>query len=225
MIILSLQNKLLYAFGTSIVYGHLAETSFVDSLAQQYGLIFQKYAVNGATTRTVTPNNIVSQIQKASTSKPNFIIFDSIANDAYQSVVEDSTQLGEITTNFTDKLNPDTYCGGLETICKDLLIKYRGSKIMYLATHKTCARDYEVQELMYSLSVKICKKWSIPIIDLYNGSNFNTFIDEYRYNYTYDCPDDNGSNHSFDGSGTHPNDIGYRLFYEPLVVNALLAQI
>lgn len=82
----NLKNKLLYAFGTSIVYGHLAGRSFVDDLGCNYGIKFKKLAVNGATTR--------------------------------------------LTSDFNSVLDINTYCGGLENICKTLLIKYRGAKIM-----------------------------------------------------------------------------------------------
>ena len=219
----NLKNKLLYAFGTSIVYGHLAGRSFVDDLGCNYGIKFKKLAVNGATTRlTSDNNNIISQIENAPARKPDFVIFDSVANDAYPQFIKNDSQLGKITSDFNSSLDINTYCGGLENICKTLLIKYRGAKIMYLATHKTCARDFETQEILYKMSKGICHKWSIEIIDLYNNSNFNTFINEYRYNYTYDKVDENGGNHSCDGSGTHPNNLGYSLFYDPIVAKALL---
>ncbi|MFB9770045.1 SGNH/GDSL hydrolase family protein [Lactiplantibacillus modestisalitolerans] len=218
-----LSGKLLYAFGSSIVNGHLANVSFVEDVAHDNDMQYRKFAINGATTRTSDPNNILKQIKAAPSITPDFIIFDSWANDAYPEIADDPAQFGEITTGFDAELNDQTYCGGLETICKTLTAKYEGAQFILLATHKTPARELRIQEKMYAAAMEIAHKWSIDVIDLFNAGSFNAFIKSYQYDYSYDQVDAQGGNHAYGGSGTHPNADGYRRFYDPIITNKLLS--
>ncbi|WP_234002723.1 SGNH/GDSL hydrolase family protein [Lactobacillus sp. CBA3605] len=218
-----LAGKMLYAFGSSIVNGHLANTSFVEDVARDNHLQYRKFAINGATTRTSDSNNILKQIVSAPSIIPDFIIFDSWANDAYPEVANDPKRFGEITDDFDTRLDSKTYCGGLESICKTLTTKYSGAKFILLATHKTPAREFAIQEKMYQTAMTICHKWSFDVVDLFNAGSFNTFVKNYQYNYSYDQPDENGGNYAYGGSGTHPNADGYRRFYDTSVTNKLLS--
>lgn len=182
---------------------------------------YQKFCINGAASRITEPNNIIDQIKGAPDKVPDLIVFDSIANDAYAAVVDDSKVMGKVTFGFNDRLDPNTYCGALETICKMLETKYQGAKILYVATHKTPARDLRVQTIMHDVSVKIVHKWSIKVADLYTDGNLNGFLGSYQHDYSYDEVDANGSNHSVGGTGTHPNADGYRLFYDPIIMQGL----
>lgn len=163
----SLNGKLLYAFGTSIVNGHLAQKSFVEDICNANDMKYKKFCINGAASRITDPNNIIDQIKKAPDEVPDLIVFDSIANDAYATVTDDPQVMGKITYGFDDELDPKTYCGALETICKMLETKYQGAKILYVATHKTPARDLRVQNIMHDVSLQIVHKWSIKVADLY----------------------------------------------------------
>ena len=216
-----LDGKLLYAFGTSIVNGHLANKSFVDDICQTNKMKYQKFCINGAASRVTEQNNIISQIRDAPATVPDLIVFDSIANDAYATVTDDPDKLGKITYGYNGNYDSRTYCGALETICYLLETKYQGAKLLYVVTHKTPARDLRVQNIMHDISVKIMHKWSIKIADLYDEGNMNCFLKQYQHDYSYDKVDVNGSNHSVGGTGTHPNDVGYRLFYEPLITQSL----
>lgn len=218
-----LNGKSLYAFGTSIVNGHLANTSFVEDICQANNMKYQKFCINGAAARVTDPNNIVDQITNAPEKTPDFVVFDSIANDAYAEVVDDPEKLGKITYGYQDDLDSKTYCGALETICKMLETKYQGAKLLYVATHKTPARDLRVQNVMHDISLKIVHKWSIKVADLYTEGNFNGFLPQYQHDYSYDQVDQNSGNHSVGGTGTHPNADGYRLFYDPMITQALIS--
>ncbi|WP_274785295.1 SGNH/GDSL hydrolase family protein [Lacticaseibacillus casei] len=223
-----LNKKMLYAFGTSIVEGHAAHESFVDDIARAHHMIYHKYAINGATMRVV-PNedpviNIVHQVTQAPKIVPDLIVFDGIANDAYASVTDDPKILGSISTGFADELDTATYCGAFETVCRTLLTKYQGAHPLYITTHKTPARTLATQEKLHDVSLAICRKWSIPVVDLYTQSGFNAFIPAYQHDYSYDKLDADGHNlNAVGGTGTHPNADGYRLFYEPRITAALAA--
>lgn len=218
-----LSGKSLYAFGTSIVNGHLANTSFVEDVCEANHMKYQKFCINGASARIADPNNIIDQIENAPTQKPDFIVFDSIANDAYATVTDNPAIMGKITFGYQDELNPKTYCGALETICKTLETKYQGAKLLYIATHKTPARDLRVQNIMHDISLKIVHKWAIKVADLYLEGNLNGFLPQYQHDYSYDHVDENGGNHSVGGTGTHPNDVGYQLFYDPIITQSLIS--
>lgn len=218
-----LSGKLLFAFGTSVVNGHLAETSFVEDICKANKMSYKKFCINGAASRITDPNNIIDQIKKAPEAHPDFVVFDSIANDAYATVTDDPSVMGQATYGYQDQLDPRTYCGALETICKMLETKYQGSKLLYVATHKTPARDLRVQNIMHDVSVKIVHKWSIKVADLYNEGNLNGFLPQYQHDYSYDKVDAHGGNHSVGGTGTHPNADGYRLFYDPIITQSLVS--
>ncbi len=68
-----LNGKLLYAFGTSIVNGHLANKSFVEDICKSNQMQYKKFCVNGATSRTTDPNNIIVQIENAPQKVPDLI--------------------------------------------------------------------------------------------------------------------------------------------------------
>ncbi|KRM78061.1 lysophospholipase [Limosilactobacillus coleohominis DSM 14060] len=218
-----LNGKLLYAFGTSIVNGHLANKSFVEDICKANQMQYKKFCVNGATSRTTDPNNIIGQIENAPQKVPDLIVFDSIANDAYAQFTDDPDVFGKITYGYQDNFDLKTYCGALEKICYLLETKYQGAKILYIATHKTPARDLRVQKIMHDISVKIVHKWSIKVADPFQGENMNCFLPQYQHDYSYDDVDANGGNHSVGGSGTHPNDAGYRLFYDPIITQQLMS--
>ena len=212
-----LYKKHVYGFGDSIVYGHAAGISFLDDLAENYSMRIAKYAVNGATVIGYSGNTILPQIEAASDEIPDYVLFDGLINDAYIDVTDDPTKLGTISGGFAEMLDPTTFCGAFECICRTLLTKYIGAKIIFIAVHKTPARDLSAQDTLQSLARQICSKWSIPVVDLYNASGLNCFIPEYQMAYSYDKADANGGNTSTGGTGTHPNDVGYKQFYMPMI--------
>ncbi|MCI1856534.1 MAG: SGNH/GDSL hydrolase family protein [Sporolactobacillus sp.] len=219
----TLTGKTVMAFGTSITFGHAAGRSYVDIIAERYGMHLTKLAVNGAVVRMNEENNILSQIKKAPVSIPDFILFDGLANDAYPEVVDNPKLLGEISEGFAAIMDLTTYCGAFEAICQSLLEKYVDSHIIYVATHKTPARTYHAQEVLQALNLRVCRKWSIPTVDLYHASGLNAFIPAYKNKYSYDKCDAEGGNTSTGGTGTHPNKIGYEKYYVPAIVTKMMS--
>lgn len=218
-------NKLLYAFGTSITNGHLANVSFIEGIAVTHHMRYKKYCINGAHVITTEQKNILKQVQEASSIIPDLIIFDGGANDNYPSIVDNSAKFGTITSDFKGPFDLTTYCGSLEATCYQLLIKYQGAKILYVIPHKTPARDLHAQTMIHDISVTIAHKWGIAVADLFTESSFNAFIPSFKHDYSYDWPDSSGGNHAVGGSGTHPNAAGYSLFYNEFIANRLAGLI
>lgn len=44
-----MERKMIYGFGDSLVDGHCLHCGMLDALAEKYGMIYRKYAINGAT--------------------------------------------------------------------------------------------------------------------------------------------------------------------------------
>lgn len=61
------------------------------------------------------------------------------------------------------------------------------------------------QKTYGDLAVDMCKKWNIPVIDLYNEGGLNTQIPEFKANYIKETAPN--------GDKTHPNALGYDTFY------------
>ncbi|MBR0088682.1 MAG: hypothetical protein IJP94_02445, partial [Clostridia bacterium] len=69
-----LNNKSVYAFGDSIVYGHNAPTqSFMQLIANDYGMNLSMMAKNGATVID-SSNDILAQVNGAPSEAPDFVV-------------------------------------------------------------------------------------------------------------------------------------------------------
>ena len=116
--------------------------------------------------------------------------------------------MGSNTENMTDTINSDTFYGGLELLCRNLLEKFtKGQKIGFVINHKI-NDTFQTKNSIgltyhdYYKAIKIVlHKYSIPYIDLSKDSCFNTELPIYKQ-YTKNNYD-----------GVHPTTIGYELFY------------
>lgn len=208
----SQNGKLLYAFGDSIINGHLSGISCIDTVCTSKQIQYKKYAVNGATVVNGA-NDIQTQITGASATVPDYVLFNGGTNDAYS-----TTTVGNITSDYDSELDTSTFCGAFEDICRKLRNKYVSSQIMYIAVHKMVSRNKDVQQTLYEKEIAICEKYSIPVIDIYKEGGLNTFNSTMQNLYTYDTLNqDNPTAGGSGGSGTHPNTVGYELFYDPII--------
>ena len=141
-----------------------------------------------------------------------------MTNDAIESTI-----VGEITPDYDTQLDLTTFCGCFENICKTLQNKYHSSKIYYVAVHKMPTRDLQIQTNLQNLAKQICKKYDIYVIDIFNKGRLNTYNETMRSLYTYDTLDSqNIISGGSGGNGTHPNTLGYELFYNNMLYKALL---
>ena len=113
--------------------------------------------------------------------------------------------LGEISDGYSQTKNTNTFSGAFEEICYRLKTYWKGVPVFYVCVHKMSSRDTELQNTYSKRAKVLCKRWSIPIIDVYDCGGLNTYISEHKNTYT------NNSD------GTHPNELGYNTFYIPLI--------
>lgn len=215
----SLKGKTIYGFGDSIIAGHCLKIGMLDHVVKKNEMNFKKYAVNGA---SVIPDiakqipdliwvwDIAKQIANASDDIPDFICFDGLTNDSVE-LVKDK-YLGEITDNYEGEYDTSTFIGAFENICYQLRKKYMSSQIFYIAVHHMPLASEETQCCLHHWSKTICKKWSIPVIDMFETGGINTCIDGMRYEYSY-----NGEGETKNGNGVHLNEEGYRKWYAPMI--------
>ncbi len=214
-----INNKSVYAFGDSIVYGHRTpEKSFMRLIENDYAIKLDMMAVNGA---TVMPgsNSIITQVNNAPDEAPDIVVFDGYTNDAYGSPSEDSFNsggshiditacYGEITPEGTTEFDTNTFCGAFEELVYTMKQKWPESKLVFVTIHKSGARDFEIQSKLRGLTMEICEKWGVTVVDMFS-SELDTTDPEQMEKYM------------INGAGSHPNEEACRAFYIPAVVETL----
>lgn len=219
-----LYHKTMYGFGDSLIAGHFNGIGMLDYVAQSNHMLLQKFAANGASVIPHEPftfpdmegivYDIGRQIDLAPDTEPDYICFDGLTNDAKNPAV--IAFPGILSESYDGIYDTATFSGAFETICYKLRQKYQNSNILYICPHQMPTRTKFAQDTLQAYVRTICEKWSIPYVDIYNKGEINTCIDDMRKEYSYNRP---GENHH--GDGTHLNPDGYRLWYAPMIQNAL----
>ena len=211
----ALDGKTIVFVGDSITAGFVQEqglpnygqrNGYVEMLQKKYPkAVFKNLAVGGATVGHYegepTPC-VVEQINNAITQYPNadYIIIQGGVNDTWLS---SKVSLGEMSSGYTASLNEGTFCGALESIFKKAQMQWIGKRIGFLTTHKIPSAP-SLGNYM-DKAREICKKWSVPYLDLHNLSTLNYAIAEVKSNLSYKTADHPN------GDGTHPNIKGYEV--------------
>ncbi|MGW5666081.1 SGNH/GDSL hydrolase family protein [Streptomyces sp. NPDC003758] len=207
-----LAGRSVYAFGDSIVYGHVYPRSFADLVAEQESMTLTKFARNGATIGAdphASGGQILAQVEEATDIAPDFVIFDGGTNDA-QSIFRDRAY------------DVGTYAEELERTLNTMKRKWPTARIVYVAAHKLGSRDWDTQMALRKVTLQACRQSDVAIADVFGETTFDTRDDGQRVKYTFD--DLVNGFPGTDGSGTHPNMAGITTFYVP-VVSARLQQI
>ena len=208
-----LQGKILFNFGDSIAAGDGNNgKGYAELLAEKYGMNVTDYAKGGATLGSNTTNNITTQVDNAITTgrSPDYILLNGGTND-----IVNSTVLGSIASDFTlANIDKTTTSGGLEYCFNKLKGAFPDAKIVFVSVHKMSSRDYTKQTECQKRCIEICEKWGVPVADIGNKGNLNTFISS-MHKYT------NPTTSQPNGDRTHPNQLGYEKFYLPIIYNVL----
>lgn len=206
-----LKGKILLNFGDSIGAGSSGNSSYAEMIAIQNGMTFINKAAGGSTIapREGYDNQIINQVNSAlsDSTAADYILLNGLTNDAN---VTPEDRKGVISEGYESTLDLNTFAGSFENLVKTLIINWMGSKIIYIRPHNMSSRDSR-QILYGDLAVDICKKWSIPFIDMYNEGGLNTHIPQMKRLYTLD------TYNTGLGDGTHPNQEGYGKFYVPRI--------
>ncbi|MGW7167584.1 RICIN domain-containing protein [Streptomyces sp. NPDC054884] len=215
----SLSGKSVYAFGDSIVWGHKYSRSFMNFLAEREGMTLTKYAVNGATVGP-TSNQILTQVQNAGSTVPDFVVFDGGTNDAGEIHDNHTYTVGTVSASQDPAtFDTGTYAGTLETTIRTMRQKWPSAQLVFVATHKMGSRDWDTQLAVREVYLQAAQKWGVAVADVFEDATLDTRDNAQRVAYTFD-----NLVNTFPGSGgtgTHPNIAGITDFYVPVLTSTL----
>ena len=140
-------------------------------------MTWKNYGLSGAVMASgiTGKHSILDDVPTMFAEYPNadYIIFEGGVNDVFA----EGETLGEITSDYTDNFQINTYCGALEKLFYTALTNWTGKKIGFIIPHKMGSVSGISQMNVYHEKARdICKKWSIPFIDLFNISTLNSNI-------------------------------------------------
>jgi lysophospholipase L1-like esterase len=197
-----LYGKKITLNGDSICAGAGYAGGYGKIIADRNSMAYQNIAVGGAT--------ITAETYSGSTGKPLHWICRTISDmdaNADYAIVEGGvndpnyvTNKGSISSGFTATLNDTTFYGAFESMLKQLIERFPGKKIGYIAVHKFSSNfDSRSTGNYYHIAKECCEKWGVPFCDL------NTTVPPFG-----DIPS-LSSVYTMDGD--HPNEQGYRKYY------------
>lgn len=187
-----LRDKFIVWVGDSLCRGNTFNDrnhGWAGRVADLNGCRFKNYGVGGATIANNVPGGstptVYTQIETAKTAyaDADYIIFEGGCNDA--DLIGDATgspkpaQFGTFTENdFSGVYDTDTFCGSFETICMNLSKYWLGKHVGYIVPHKQSVSTYYDAEhnnkrYYYETAMRICKKWGIPVLNLWDGCYLN----------------------------------------------------
>lgn len=208
------ENKILFNFGDSIAAGDGNNgKGYAELFATKYNMICYDFAVGGATLGETASNNITTQVTTALSRgiTPDYILIEGGTND----ISDDGVPIGQIASDYNiSNFDKTTTVGALEWIISTLKSNFPSAKMAFVSVHRMGSRGYSSQIERQGACVDTCKKWSVPIIDVFNRGNLNTFLGEY---HKFTNPTESQPN----GDRTHPNQLGYDTFYLPLIYETL----
>ena len=209
-----LENKILFNFGDSIAAGDGNNgKGYAELFATKYNMICYDFAVGGATLGETASNNITTQVATALSKgiTPDYILIEGGTND----ISGDGVPIGQIASDYNIRnFDKTTTVGALEWIISTLKSNFPSAKMAFVSVHRMASRGYLSQIERQGICVDTCKKWSIPVIDIFNRGNLNTFLGEY---HKFTNPTESQPN----GDRTHPNELGYTTFYLPLIYETI----
>jgi lysophospholipase L1-like esterase len=166
-------------------------------------MVYENIAQGGATITAevyssdgTTPKHWICRTIANMADDADFAIIEGGVNDASKGV-----EIGAITDGFTATLDDTTYCGAFESMLKQLITRFAGKKVGYIAVHKM-TDNYAGKDGDYCyLAQKCCEKWGVPFL------NLNAMVPPLNY-----IPDLK-SQYTSNGDGWHPNEAGYKKYY------------
>ena len=209
----AITGKKFLLFGDSIMHGAgNSNYGIGDILNELYNMTFWDYCESGALVEYksgVTATPVYQQVLNAISANrdPDFVIIDGLSNDITSGML--GTVSGDFdysTHGYNDFSSALEYCFGL------LRTNYPTVPVLYVIPHSSAARVYATELQFGDRAREICKKWSVPIADVYKDGNMTARISAQLQEYTY---------YPTETSGTHPNRKGYDFAYMPLIVNWL----
>lgn len=219
----AVRNTNILSFGDSIAKGignriDDVATSYARIIAQKYDVEnkLYDYSVGGKCMSNKWGDGVVNQVENAvsqhSSDDFSLIFLEGGTNDITSNIT-----VGSVGTTYdVNDFDATTFCGAMEKSIYLIKKYWYDSKLIFIMPHHMAALDQTKQKEQHDKVVEICAKWGVPIADVYAEGTMNTCIKEmaeYFCNYSKGEP--------FDRDTAHPNGIGYKNCYVPLIEKML----
>nr|DAV58880.1 MAG TPA: GDSL like Lipase Acylhydrolase [Caudoviricetes sp.] len=225
-----LKGKTIYNFGDSISngQGNLVGDKRLgpaELVALDNDMVCTDFAVSGSTMSTAGGGNYtlkrINDAISASPITPDFVLLAGGINDLKVTSVGDFSEPSsndDFGEEYIGLLDTSNFSGAFETAIYRILNAWPGAQLIYMTEHKMPSHYNDGTETLYQTAEKICKKWCVPILDMWNSGGLNMSV--LANNKAYGTGDAN-----LDGihtDTTHPNGEAYRLYYVPKLKSKLL---
>jgi lysophospholipase L1-like esterase len=213
-----LYGKKISLNGDSICRGEGFPGGYGKIIAERNSMAYQNLAISGATVTAETyfedgkaRHWICRTIDKMDIDS-DYAIVEGGVNDASVFPDHRTTELGKLTDGYDGELDDTTFIGAFESMLKQLIIRFHGKKIGYIAVHKMAMRfssDYGTDDNYYLAAKACCEKWGVPFLDLNVSvvpfAHFHPDGDPQLYELR--------KIYTKNGDGWHPNEAGYKKYY------------
>lgn len=221
-----LYGKTILWNGDSICAGSDLCGSWATRIARRNAMSGKNYAIGGGTITGNPPPMRKSGKQRHSVCETldtmyvefpdaDYIILEGGTNDADlmgNALTDPSqTRLGTFQPlDFSGSYDTDTFCGALEDVFYRTLRYWNGKKVGFVVAQKMGLNppSHLNRRLYFDEAVKICIKWGIPYIDLWNGCCLNPAL-PWMYDATKDAQQNREENVCFYADGQHLTGKGY----------------
>ena len=186
-------------------------------IAERCGMEYQNVAISGGTIAAEQyegerPRHWISRTICKMDEDSDFAIVEGGVNDAALLGDVGAPLLGKLSSGYNAELDDTTFFGAFESMLKQLIIRFKGKKIGYIAVHKMTQRFssvYKGEDNFYLAAKTCCAKWGVPFLDL------NSLLPAFGF-FT---PDGDPELYKLReiytnrGDGWHPSDEGYKKYY------------
>ncbi len=211
--------------GDSICSGSAREGNWATRIAANNQMIYKNYAHGGATIAANLPlksdgcrrHSVCETLDQMYSEFPDadYIVLEGGTNDADLlglAVNGEKSLLGNFSQNdFSQNYDTSTFCGALEDVFCRATKYWCGKKICFIVAQKMSADPicyYENRRFYFDMAVKICQKWGIAFIDLWNGCYLNPYL-EWMYDPAKRGEQNKLENTCFYYDGQHLTSRGY----------------
>ena len=205
-----LAGKKVSFLGDSICAGDTSSTSYLGGygkiIADRNGMVYENIARGGATVTAETYSRSTGNAKpwlcrmvENMSADADYAIIEGGINDGWDETVRG--KIGSITRGYNATLDDTTYYGAFESMLKQLVTKFQGKKIGYIAVPKIHSLFDSSQNApnFYHIALECCAKWGVPVCDLNTITPPVEYLSDLGTEYTADA--------------CHPTYEGYIKYY------------
>ena len=220
-----LYGKTIIWNGDSICAGSSLTGAWANRIAEKNSMTYKNYAIGGGTIAEGLPkmksgkdrHSVSFTLETMHKEYPDadYIVIEGGTNDAdllgnalsgYKPTLLGSVESG----NYSGDYDKSTFCGALESVFYRATRYWMGKKIAFVVAQKMGLDipESDNRRLYFDMAVKICLKWGIPYIDLWNGCYLNPHL-LWMYDSTKTTNENKEENNGFYIDGQHLTARGY----------------